>query len=116
MLPGATSAEVAEQSDSPEKAGKVGRRMEKAPKEITTTEEIIVSAEEGVDEVKEEIKKVPSRFRQELRRLAAVRERLSVRPSVSEWDAVVGWGLGGMYGAKFDALAKEHEQVRPDKG
>jgi hypothetical protein len=45
--------------------------MEKAPKEITT-EEIIVSLQESVDEVREEIKKVPSRLRQALRRLAAV--------------------------------------------
>ena len=53
------------------KLGKVGQRMEKAPKEITT-EEIIVSLQESVDEVREEIKKVPSRLRQALRRLAAV--------------------------------------------
>jgi hypothetical protein len=25
------------------------------------------------------------------------------------------WRLGGMYGAKWQALAKEHEQGRPDK-
>jgi hypothetical protein len=85
--------------------------MEKAPKELT--EEIIVSPQESVDEVGEEIKKVPSRLRQALRRLAAVRERLSVRSSVSGSD-VAGSGLAGMYGAKFHTLTEEHEQVRPD--
>jgi hypothetical protein len=90
--------------------------MEKAAKQIPTTEEIIVSSEEGVDEVKEEIKKVPSRLRQKLHRLAAVGERVSVRSRVSGSDVAVGSGLGGMYGAKFEALAKEHERVRPDKG
>jgi DNA gyrase/topoisomerase IV subunit A len=90
--------------------------MEKAAKEITTTEEIIVSPEESVDEVKEEIKKVPATLGQELHRLAAVWERVSDRSRVSRSDVVVGSGLGGMYGAKFQALAKEHEQVRPDKG
>jgi hypothetical protein len=90
--------------------------MEKAAKQIPTTEEIIVSSEEGVDEVKEEIKKVPSRLRQKLHRLAAVGERVSVRSRVSGSVVAAGSGLGGMYGAKFEALAKEHEQVRPDKG
>ncbi len=79
-----------------------------------TTEEIIVSPQESVDEVREEIKKVPSRLRQTLRRLAAVWERLSVRSNVSGSD-VAGSSLGGMYGAKFHALTEEHEQVRPDK-
>ena len=90
--------------------------MEKAAKQIPTTEEIIVSSEEGVDEVKEEIKKVPSRLRQKLHRLAAVGERVSVRSRGSGSDVAVGSDLGGMYGAKFEALAKEHEQVMPDKG
>jgi hypothetical protein len=89
--------------------------MERATKEITT-EEIIVSPEQSVDEGKEEIRKVPSRLRQELHRLAAVRERVSVRSSVSGSDVVVGSGLGWMYGAKFEALAEEHEQARPNKG
>ena len=88
--------------------------MEKAANEITT-EEIIVSPQESVDEVKEEIKKVPSKLSQALHRLAALGERVSVRSSVSRSD-VVGSGLGRMYGAKFQALAKEHEQVRQDKG
>jgi hypothetical protein len=87
--------------------------MEKAAKQITT-EEIILSPEEGVDEVNEEMKEVPSRLRQGLHRLAAVWERDGVRPNVSESN-VVSSGLAGMYGAKFQALAKEHEQVRTDK-
>ena len=90
--------------------------MEKAAKQIPTTGEIIVSPEEGVDEVKEEIKKVPSKLGRGLHRLAAVGERVSVRSRGSGSDVIVGSGLGGMYGAKFAALAKEHEQVRPDKG
>jgi hypothetical protein len=89
--------------------------MDKAAKEIYT-EEIIVSPEESVYEVKEEIKKVPSRLRQGPHRLAAVWERISVRPSVSGSDVVVGSGLSGMYGAKFQALAEEHGRVRPDSG
>jgi hypothetical protein len=88
-----------------EQAGKVGRRMEKAAQEITT-EEIILSPEERVDEVKEEIKEVPSRLRQGLRRLAAAWERESVRPNVSESN-VGSSGLGGMYNAKWQALDKE---------
>jgi uncharacterized protein YukE len=88
--------------------------MERATKEITT-EEIIVSPEQSVDEGKEEIRKVPSRLRQELHRLAAVWERVSVRSSVSGSD-VVGSGLSRMYSAKFHALAEEHEQARPNKG
>jgi hypothetical protein len=89
--------------------------MEKAAKQ-SPTEEIILSPEESVDEVKEEIRKVPSRLRQGLHRLAAVWERDSVRPNVSESYGVVGSGLTGMYGAKFQGLAKEDEQGRPDKG
>ena len=91
--------------------------MEKAPKQIPTTEEIILSPEESVEEVKEQIKKAPSRLGQGLHRLAAVWERDSVRANVSESYGVVGSGLAGMYGAKFQALAKEHkEEVRPNKG
>ena len=75
--------------------------MEKAAKQIAT-EEIILSPEEGMDEVKEEMKKVPSRLRQGLHRLAAVWERDSVRANVSEesYGGVVDCGLAGMYGAK----------------
>ena len=54
--------------------GKVGRRMDKAAKE-NITEEIIVSPEELVDGVKEEIKEAPSRVRQKLRQLATVWRR-----------------------------------------
>ena len=75
-----------------------------------------IIGEKIVAEAMEEIKEAPSRLRQGLHRLAAVWERVSVRPSVSGSDVVVGSGLAGMYGAKFQALAKEHEQVRPDKG
>jgi len=88
--------------------------MEKAVKQIST-EEIILSPEESVDEVKEEIKKVPSRLRQRLRWLAAVWERDGVRSNASESVGVVGSGLTGMYGAKFQGLATEDEQVRSDK-
>jgi hypothetical protein len=70
---------------------------------------------ETVTEVKEEIKTVPSKLRQERHRLAVIWERISLRANVSESD-VVDSGLARMYGAKFQALAKEHEQVRPDKG
>ena len=73
------------------------------------SEEIVATTEEIVAEAKEEAKEAPSRLLQELHRLAAVWERVSVRPSVSESD-VVGSGLGGMYGAKFQALAKEYEK------
>ena len=80
--------------------------MEKAAQEITT-EEIILSPEERVDEVKEEIKEVPSRLRQGLHRLAAAWEHEeSVRPNVSESN-VGSCGLGGMYNAKWQALEKE---------
>jgi uncharacterized protein YukE len=87
--------------------------MEKA-KEITPTEEIMVTTEEIVTEAKDEVKEAPSRIRKQLRQLAAVWESASVRSSASGSD-VVGSSLAGMYGAKFQALAKEHEQVRPDK-
>ena len=86
--------------------------MEKAAKGVTTPE---IVAEEIVAEVKEEVVEAPSRLRQALRHLAAPWERVSVRSSASASD-VVGSGLGGMYGAKFQALAKEHEQSHPDKG
>ena len=89
--------------------------MEKAAKQITT-EEIILSPKESMDEVKEEIKEVPSRLRQGLHRLASVWERDSVRSNVSEPYVAVGWGLTRMYGAKFLELAKEDQRVRPDKG
>jgi hypothetical protein len=92
--------------------------MEKAAKGISPegiTEEVVVTTEEIVAEAKEEVIEAPSRLRQGLQRLVAVWERVSVRPSVSESE-VVGCGLGGMYGAKFEALAEEHERVRPDKG
>jgi hypothetical protein len=88
--------------------------MEKAAKGVTTpeiiTEEIVATTEEIVAEAKEEAKEAPSRLRQ----LAAVWEGASVRSSASG-SVVVGSSLDGMYGAKFQALAKEHEQVRPDK-
>ena len=79
-----------------------------------TPEEIVVTTEEIVAEAKEEIIEAPSRLRQGLHRLAAVWERVSVRPSVSKSD-IVGSGLIGMYGAKFQALAEDHEGARPDK-
>jgi hypothetical protein len=82
-----------------------GINPEIAPEEVKET----------ATEVKEEIKQVPSRLRQERHRLAAIWERISLRANVSESD-VVDSGLARMYGAKFQALAKEHEQVRPDKG
>lgn len=110
---GATSAGVAGQTDSPEKAGRVGQRMEKASKQ-TTAEEIILSPEEIMDEVKEEVKKAPSRLRQKLGQLAAVWKHASARSSAAGSE-VVGSGLAEMYGAKFQALTKEHQQVRPDK-
>ena len=80
--------------------------MEKAAKQIPTTEEIILSPEESVEEVKEEIKKVPSRLHQGLRRLAAAWERDSVRANVSESN-VGSSDLGGIYNAKWQALDKE---------
>ena len=87
--------------------------MEKA-KEITPAEEIMVTTEEIVTEAKDEVKEAPSNIRKRLRQLAAVWESASVRSSASGSD-VVGSSLAGMYGAKFQALAKEHEQVRSDK-
>ena len=87
--------------------------MEQA-KEITPAEEIMVTTEEIVTEAKDEVKEAPSRIRNKLRQLTAVREGASVRSSASGSD-VVGSSLAGMYGAKFQALAKEHEQVRSDK-
>ena len=93
--------------------------MEKAPKEgaleITPAEEIMVSTEEIVAEAKEEAIEAPSRIRKTLRQLTAVWQGTSVRSSASASDVVVGSSLGGMYGAKWQALAKEQEQGRPDK-
>jgi uncharacterized protein YukE len=80
--------------------------MEKAAKEVAT--------EEIVAEAKDEVKDAPSRIRQKLRQWEAVWEGASVRSSASGSD-VVGSGLTGMYDAKGQALAKEHEQVRSDK-
>ena len=92
--------------------------MEKAAKEITPeitpAEEIMVTTEEIVTEAKDEVKEAPSRIRNKLRQLAAVWEGASVRSSASGSD-VVGSSLAGMYGAKWQTLAKEHKQVRPDK-
>ena len=93
--------------------------MEKAPKEvapeITLAEEIKVSTEQVVAEAKEEVKEAPSRLRAKLRQLAALWEGASVRSSASGSDVVVSSSLGGMYGAKWEALDKEQEQGRPDK-
>jgi hypothetical protein len=72
--------------------------MEKAAKEVTP--EIIT--EEIVAEAKYEVKEAPSRIRKKLRQLAA--------------SDVVDSSLAGMYGAKFQALTKEHKQVYSDKG
>ena len=92
--------------------------MEKAAKEvvpeITPAEEIKVSTEQIVAEAKEEVKEAPSRLRAKLRQLAAVWEGANVRSSASASE-VVGSSLAGMYGAKWQALGKEHEQGRPDK-
>jgi uncharacterized protein YukE len=92
--------------------------MEKAAKgvapEITPAEEIMVTTEEIVAEAKEEVKEAPSRLRKKLRQLTAVWGGGSVRSSASGSD-IVGSSLAGMYGAKWQALAKEHEQGRPDK-
>jgi hypothetical protein len=73
-----------------------------------TTEEIVV-------EGKEEVKEAPSRIRKKLRQLAAVWEGANVRSSAAGSDVVLGSSLSGMYGAKWQALGKEHEQGRPDK-
>ena len=92
--------------------------MEKAAKEVAPeippAEEIKASTEEVVAEAKEEVKEAPSRIRNKLRQLATLWEGASVRSSASGSD-VVGSSLAGMYGAKWQALAKEHEQGRPDK-
>jgi predicted esterase YcpF (UPF0227 family) len=92
--------------------------MEKVAKEvapeITPAEEIKVSTEQIVAEAKEEVKEAPSRLRAKLRQLAAVWEGANVRSSASASE-VVGSSLAGMYGAKWQALGKEHEQGRPDK-
>ena len=85
--------------------------MDKAAKGITSegiTEEIVAEA-------KEEATEAPSRIRQKLRQLATVWERVSLRSSASETH-VMDSGLAGMYSAKFQALAKDRERVRPDKG
>ena len=93
--------------------------MEKAAKEvapeITPAEEIKASTEEIVVEAKEEVKEAPSRMRKKLSQLAAVWEGANVRSSASGSDVVVGSSLTGIYEAKFQALAKEHEQGRPHK-
>ena len=95
--------------------------MDKAAKGVTPEsvgEEVVVTTEQIVAEAKEGVIEAPSRIRQILGQLAAMWERASVRPSVSgSGDVVVDSSLSGMYGAKFQALAEEHEQrVRPDKG
>jgi hypothetical protein len=93
--------------------------MEKAAKEVAPeippAEEIKASTEEVVAEAKEEVKEASSRLRAKLRQLAALWEGASVRSSASGSDVVVGSSLAGMYGAKWQALAKENEQGRPDK-
>jgi hypothetical protein len=89
--------------------------MEKAAKGDTTE----VIAEEIVADAKEAVIEAPSRMRQKLRRLAAaVWGRASVRSNASGSDVVYYgyYGLAGMYCAEFQALAKEHERVRSDKG
>ena len=87
--------------------------MEKAAKEvapeITPAEEVMVTTEEIVAEAKEEVKEAPSRIRKTLRQMTAVWEGASARSSASASDVVVGSSLGGMYGAKWQALAKEQE-------
>ena len=75
---------------------------------MVTTEEVVAEAKDEV------VKEAPSRIRKTLRQLAEVWEGVSVRSSASGSD-VVGSSLAGMYGAKWQALAKKHEQVRPDK-
>ena len=84
--------------------------MEKAAKGDTTE----VIAEEIVADAKEEVIEAPSRISKKLRQLAAVWEGASVRSSASASD-VVGSSLTGMYGAQWQALAKDHEQGRPHK-
>jgi hypothetical protein len=98
--------------------GKEVVEMEKAAKEaapeIAPVEEILVSTEELVAEAKDEVKEAPSKIREKLRQLATVWDATSVRSSASGSE-VVGSSVAGMYGSKFGALAKEHEQARPDK-
>jgi hypothetical protein len=74
-----------------------------------TTEEIMLTPE-----VKEEVKEAPSKLRQKLRQLAAVWEGANVRSSAAGSE-VVGSSLTGMYGAKWQTLAKESEQGRPHR-
>ena len=74
-----------------------------------TTEEIVLTPE-----VKEEVKEAPSKLRQKLRQLAAVWEGANVRSSAAGSE-VVDSSLTGMYGAKWQALAKEDEQGRPHR-
>jgi hypothetical protein len=76
-----------------------------------TPEAVTEEIKEVATEVKEEVREAPSRIREKLSQLAAVWEGSSVRPRVSESDVVEGTGLGGMYGAKFQALAKEYERT-----
>jgi hypothetical protein len=83
-------------------------------KGITPAEEIKVATEEIVAEAKEEAIEAPSRIRKNLRRWAAVWAAASVRSSASRSEDIVGSSLAGMYGAKWQALAKEHEQVSPE--
>jgi hypothetical protein len=78
-----------------------------------TPEVVTEEVKEMATEVKEGVIEAPSKIRQTLGQLAAMWERASVRDRVSGSDVVVGSSLAGMYGAKFQALAKEHEQVRP---
>ena len=92
--------------------------MEKAPKEvapeISPAEQIKVATDQIVAEAKDEVKEAPSKIRKKLRRLPSIWEGASVRSSASASD-VVGSSLAGMYGAKWQALGKEHEQGGPDK-
>lgn len=78
------------------------------------TTEVTEEVKEITMEVKEQAIEAPSRISQKLRQLAAVWKRASVRSSASESN-VVGSGFAGMYSAKFQALAEDHERVRPDK-
>ena len=79
-----------------------------------TPEEVTEEVKEMATEAKEGVIEAPSRIRQILHHLAAMGEHASVRSNVSgSDDVVVGSSLSGLYGAKFDALAKEHEQVKP---
>jgi hypothetical protein len=81
-----------------------------------TPKEVEKMATEVTEEVKEGVIEAPSKIRQILGQLAAMWDQpASVRPGVSGSNVAVGSSLSGMYGAKFDALAKEHEQIRPDK-